>query len=112
MNMGSVAVSWNCKKQAIVSTSTAEVEYISTWEATCEIVWLRRVLQDLGISQIEVASLFIDSQSAIRISKNLVFHSKTNHVDTKYHHIRSLISKDVIKPVYCPLEHQISDIFM
>jgi hypothetical protein len=111
MNMGSTTVSWNCKKQATVATSTAEAEYISAWEATCEIVWLRRILQDLGISQAEATSLFIDSQSAIKLAKNPVFHSKTKHVDTKYHHIRSLIAKDVIKPIYCPSEDQISDIF-
>jgi hypothetical protein len=111
MNMGSAAVSWNCKKQATIATSTVEAEYISAWEATCEIVWLRRILQDLGISQTEATSLFIDSQSAIKLSKNPVFHSKTKHVDTKYHHIRSLIAKDVIKPIYCPSEDQISDIF-
>jgi hypothetical protein len=111
MNMGSTTVSWNCKKQATVATSTAEAEYISTWEATCEIVWLRRILQDLGISQAEATSLFIDSQSVIKLAKNPVFHSKTKHMDTKYHHIKSLIAKDVIKLVYCPSEDQISDIF-
>ena len=111
MNMGSAAVSWSCKKQATVVTSSAEAEYISAWEAACEIVWLRRILQDLGISQAEATSLFIDSQSAIKLAKNPVFHSKTKHVDTKYHHIRSLIAKDVLKPVYCPSEDQIFDIF-
>lgn len=111
MNMGTTAVSWNCKKQATVATSTAEVEYISAWEATCEIFWLRRILQDLGIYQAEATSLFIDSQSTIKLAKNPVFHSKTKHVDTKYHHIRSLIAKDVIKPIYCPSEDQIFDIF-
>lgn len=50
MNMGSAAVSWSCKKQATVATSSAEAEYISAWEAACEIVWLRQILQDLGIS--------------------------------------------------------------
>jgi hypothetical protein len=44
MNMGSTTVSWNCKKQTTVATSTAEAKYISAWEATCEIVWLRRIL--------------------------------------------------------------------
>ena len=112
MNMGSIAVSWNCKKQATMATSKAEAEYISAWEATCEIVWLLRILEDLGISQAEATSLFIDSQSAIKLAKNPIFHSKTKHVDTKYHHIRSLISKDVIKPIYCSSEDQISDIFM
>ena len=111
MNMGSAAVSWNCKKQATVATSIAEAEYISSWEETCEIVWLRRVLRDLGISQTEATSLFIDSQSAIKLAKNPVFHSKTKHVDTKYHHIISLIAKDVIKPIYRPSKDQISDIF-
>eukprot|EP00253_Pinus_taeda_P030805 PITA_30805 len=111
MNTGSATVSWSCKKQATVATSSAEAEYISPWEATCEIVWLHRILQDLGISQTEATSLFIDSQSAIKLAKNPVFHSKTKHVDTKSHHIRYLIAKDVLKPVYCPSEDQISDIF-
>jgi len=112
MNMGSAAVSWSCKKQDTMATSSSEAEYISTWEAACEIVWLCRLLQDLGISQAEVTSLFIDIQSTIKLAKNPVFHSKTKHVDTKYHYIRSLIDKDVLKPVYCPSEDMISDFFM
>jgi hypothetical protein len=109
--MGLAAVSWSCKKQATVATSSAEVEYISTWEAACEIVWLRRVSHDLGISQAKATSLFIDSHSTIKLAKNSVFHLKTKHVDTKYHHIKSLIAKDVIKPIYCPSNDQIFDIF-
>eukprot|EP00253_Pinus_taeda_P034496 PITA_34496 len=104
MNMGSATVSWSCKKQATVATSSIEVEYISAWEAACEIVWLRGILQDLGFSQAEATSLFIVSQSTIKLAKNPVFHSKTKHVDTKYHHIRYLIVKDVLKPIYCPFE--------
>ena len=50
MNTWSAAVSWICKKQATVATSLVEVEYILAWEAACEIFWLRRILQDLGIS--------------------------------------------------------------
>jgi hypothetical protein len=41
------------------------------------------------------------------MDKNLVFHSKTKHVDTKYHFIRSLILKYIIKPQFCPSEDQI-----
>jgi hypothetical protein len=95
-----------------VATSKTKEEYISAWEAICEIVWLRKILQDFGISQAEATSLFIDSQSTINLAKNQVFHSKTKHLDTKYHHIILLIAKDVIKPIYCPLEDQICDIFM
>jgi hypothetical protein len=74
-----------------VSTSSAEVEYISAWEETCEIVWLCIVLRDLGSSQVEATSLFIDSQSSIKLDKNPVFHSNIKDVNTKYHHIRSLM---------------------
>eukprot|EP00253_Pinus_taeda_P005356 PITA_05356 len=111
MSTGSATMSWSCKKQATVATSSAEAEYISAWEEACEIVWWHKILQDLGISQVEATSLFIDSQSTIKLAKNPVFHSKTKHVDTKYHHIKSLIAKDVLKPIYCPSEDQISDIF-
>jgi len=40
MSMGSVGVACICKKQATIANSTVEVEYISAWEATLEIVWL------------------------------------------------------------------------
>jgi len=50
MSMGSTVVSWSCKKQATMATSSAEAKYISTWEAGCEISLLRRILQDLAIS--------------------------------------------------------------
>ena len=47
MGMGSIVVSWSCKKQATIANSTIEAKYISSWEATCEIVWLQRILQDI-----------------------------------------------------------------
>jgi hypothetical protein len=111
MSMGSIVVSWSCKKQATIANSTTEVEYISSWEATCEIVWLRRILQDLKVVQNEATSLFIDSQSMIKLAKNPVFHSKTKHVDTKYHYLRTLVIKGIIKPTYCPTEDQTTNIF-
>jgi hypothetical protein len=44
MNMGSITISWNCKKHTTIANYLAEAEYISSWEATCEIVWLRIIL--------------------------------------------------------------------
>jgi hypothetical protein len=111
MNMGSTTISWSCKKQATMVNSSTEAEYISSWEASCEIVWLCRILQDLGTIQQTPTILWIDNQSTIKMAKNPVFHSKTKHVDTKYHFIRTLINNDIIKPQYCPSEDQTSDIF-
>jgi hypothetical protein len=44
INMGLATVPWNCKKQTTIVNSSAEAEYISAWEAACEIVWLRGIL--------------------------------------------------------------------
>ena len=44
MNMGSIKISWNCKKKTTIANYSAEVEYISSWEATCEIVWIQIIL--------------------------------------------------------------------
>jgi hypothetical protein len=111
MTMGSTTSILELQKAATISNSSTEAEYISAWEATCEIVWLCRILQDLGVIQKSTTTLLIDSQSTIKMAKNPVFHSKTKHVDTKYHFIRSLIVKDIIKPQFCPSEDQTSDIF-
>jgi hypothetical protein len=111
MNMGSATISWNCKKQTTIVNSLVEVEYISAWKATCEIVWLRIILQDLDETQKSPTTLLIDIQSAINMAKNPLFHSNTKHFNTNYHFIISLIIKDIIKPQFCPSEDQTSYIF-
>jgi hypothetical protein len=63
-------------------------------------------LEDLGETQKSPTTLLIDSQSAINMTKNPIFHSNIKHVNTKYHFIKSLI-----KPQLCPSEDQTSDIF-
>ena len=70
--------------------STTEAEYIATLEACKEAIWLARLLGNLGVS-IEVPTLHCDSQSAIMLAKNLVFHAKTKHIDVKYHFIRDVL---------------------
>jgi hypothetical protein len=111
MNMGLETISWSCKKQATLANSLAKVEYISAWEASCEIFWLHKILQDLGIIKKTPTILWIDNQSTIKMAKNPLFHSKTKHVNTNYHFIKTLINNDIIKPQYCPFEDQTSDIF-
>jgi hypothetical protein len=111
MNMGSTTLSWNCKKKTTIANSSTEAKYILAWEATCEIVWLHKILQDLGETQKSPTTLLIDSQSTIKMDMNPIFHSKTKHVDTKYHFIRSLIIKDIIKPQLCSSEDKNSYIF-
>ena len=88
--LGSAAVSWVSRLQKIVTISTTEAEYVAATEACKEMVWLRSFMKELGKEQ-DNSKLFSDSQSAIHLAKNAAFHSRTKHIDIKYHFIRSLL---------------------
>lgn len=79
--VGNSPVSWKTKKQKVVSHSSAEAEYRSMTQATCEIKWLRRLLCDLGAKQLKSSELYCDSKSAIYIAANPVFHERTKHIN-------------------------------
>jgi hypothetical protein len=55
------------------------------FKVVAEAIWLKRLLQDIGFQQVELTTLYFDSQSAITLSANPKFHSRSKHVDTQYH---------------------------
>ena len=52
-----------------------------------------------------------DNTSAISVSKNSVFHSKTNHIPIKYHFLREQVTNQIVQVNYIPTTEQIADIF-
>ncbi|WVZ04917.1 hypothetical protein V8G54_018263 [Vigna mungo] len=80
---------------AIVALTTTEVEYVALTEASKELIWLQGLLTELGFIQ-EMSILHSDSQSAIHLAKNSAFHSRTKHIDVRYHFIRSLLEDGVL----------------
>jgi hypothetical protein len=88
--LGGTAVSWVSRLQKIVALSTTEAEYVAVTEAGKEMVWLQGFLEELGQRQ-KKGILHSDSQSAIFLAKNPAFHSRTKHIQLRYHFIRSLL---------------------
>ena len=72
------------KLQKCVKLSTTEAEYIAATEAGKEMILLKRFLQDLGLNQMEYI-VYCDSQSAIDLSKNSMYHVRTKYIDVRYH---------------------------
>ena len=66
MSLGSVAVSWRSRKQSVPPDSTTEAKYVAAAEATKEIVWLRKILEDLQEKQENSTPLLVDNTSAIK----------------------------------------------
>jgi len=85
MMLGSCMISWKCKKQSWTSKSSTEAEYRSMSAACSEIIWLRRLLSELGIEMKGSTTLYGDNTSAIRIATNPVHHENTKHINVDCH---------------------------
>ncbi|MCO5611055.1 hypothetical protein L7F22_065305 [Adiantum nelumboides] len=96
--MAGGAVSWRSRLQTYVTQSTTKVEYVAALEACKEAIWLGRLVTDLGIKE-ETPILHCDSQSAIYLARNPVYHSKKKHVDVKYHFIKEMVEDKQVQLV-------------
>ena len=85
------AVSWQSKFQKCVAFSTTEAEFIAATEASKELLWLNKFINELGFDQDKYV-LFCDNQSVIHLSKNASFHSRSKHIDVCYHWIRDVLN--------------------
>lgn len=103
-------VSWLSQKQPVVALSSAEAEYISLCEATKKLIWLRRLLEDLGVKQEEPITILEDNQAAIALSENPGQNPKVKHIATRYHFTREAVRDGEIKIEYCPTSDMVADI--
>jgi hypothetical protein len=94
--LGSVMVSWCNRKQSSMALSTVEAEYIALTVAVCKAVWLRKLLIDLFDHEMDPTTIHCDNQSCVKLSKNLVFHDRSKHIEIKYHYIRDMVQKKAV----------------
>ncbi|GJT98775.1 ribonuclease H-like domain-containing protein [Tanacetum coccineum] len=104
-------VSWKSKKQNTLSKSTAEAEYRAMASATSETIWVLKILKDLNLGNILPVNVFCDSQAAIKIAANPVFHERTKHLEIDLHFVRDKILSGVIKTQKISSANQVADIF-
>ena len=99
------------KKHHVISQSSAKAKYRSMAMTTCELQWLKGVLASLGILHPTPMSLQYDSQAALHIFQNSVFHERTKHIEVDCHFVRDVIVKGDIHPSFVPTTEQLANIF-
>jgi hypothetical protein len=109
-NLAGGAISWSSKKQTSIALSSTEAEYIAGAHAAKEVVWLRRLLTELGLSLNGPTTLLMDNQSAMKIAKNPQFHDRTKHIEVRYHYLRRKVEDEEIELEYVPTGEQVADI--
>eukprot|EP00253_Pinus_taeda_P002901 PITA_02901 len=89
----------------------AEEKYQATCAATCEAVWLRRLLQDAGEEHTEAMVINCNNQSSIKLPYDPVFNKNTKHIDTQFHFVREKLQSKEICVEYCNSWDNMADIF-
>jgi hypothetical protein len=92
--------------------SSTEAEYKALCATTCEVVWLRRLLRDVGEEQRKATMIKCDNQSSIKLENNPIYHARTKHVDAQFHFVREKIQSNDVSLMYCnTCENVAFDIF-
>jgi Reverse transcriptase (RNA-dependent DNA polymerase) len=108
--LNGAVVSVGSKLQATVALSSTEAEYMALCAATQDVVYMRRLLEELGVKQKGSTIIFEDNQGCIALAENPVHHQRTKHIDVRYHFIRERVESGEIKIVYVPTSEQVADI--
>ena len=104
------AVSWKSAQQTSVATSTAEAEFVSASKCSDEVLWLRRILADVGSPQLHPTPLMEDNRACRALSESPIT-SRSRHIDFRVMSLRERVADGVVKVYDCPTHDMLADPF-
>lgn len=103
-------ITWQSMKQKVVAQSSCEAEYVAAANATCQALWLSRVLAEILETVPSVPLLKVDNKSAISLIKNPVLTGQSRHIEVKYHLVQESASQGLIAVEFIGTNDQLGDI--
>ncbi|GJX62610.1 putative ribonuclease H-like domain-containing protein [Tanacetum coccineum] len=100
---------WQCKKKTIVANSTTEAEYVAAANCCGKVLWIQNQMMDYGFNFMN-SKIHIDNESTISVIKNPIAHSKTKHIEIRFHFIRDCYKKRLIKVIKIHTDHNVADL--
>nr|GEW51194.1 hypothetical protein [Tanacetum cinerariifolium] len=108
--LGERLISWSSKRQKSAAISSTEAEYIALYDCCAQILWMHLQLSDYGLAFNKI-SMYYDNKSAIALCCNNVQHSRSKHIDIRYHFIKEQVENGVIELYFVNIEYQLADLF-
>lgn len=107
------AVVWSSKLQTTVATSTTEAEYTAMSSVTKEVLWLKKLMRELGYKDVAntATTIFCDNQGALKLVANPLATVKAKHIDVAHHFVRERAARGEIALEYCTTTQQVADVF-
>ena len=94
----------------MVALSSAEAKFKGMVKGICELIWLKRLLTEIGFAPSSEMDLFCDNKAAIDIAHNLIQHDHTKHVEVDRNFIKQNLEEKVIRFPFVQSEDQLADI--
>ena len=111
VRVGGVLVAWCSRRQTSVAQSTTEAEYIAAASLANEVVWWRRLCEDLGYGGRGWVALYCDNRSASVLADHEGRFDGVKHIAIKHHILREYQHRGLIKVVWRPGSRMLADIF-
>ncbi|GKB93105.1 retrovirus-related pol polyprotein from transposon TNT 1-94 [Tanacetum coccineum] len=108
--LGDRLVSWSSKRQKSAAISSTKAEYIAMSGCCAQILWMRSQLTDYGLGFNKIL-MYCDNKSAIALCCNNVQHSRSKHIDIRFHFIKEQVENGVVELYFVNTEYQLADIF-
>lgn len=104
------SICWASRKQTAISLSSMEAEYVALSEACKELVWLRRLLEEIGVKQNGPTTVYEDNTSCIEFVGVDRQSRRSKHIDTRIFYARNLCEQGVVSVQYCSSESMMADV--
>lgn len=88
-------ISWTTRKQSTVALSSTETEYVALANACTELLWLNKLLNELGKPSMLPITIFEDNQTCISLLDKWE-HKRLKHMDVKYNFLKGLYESNFI----------------
>ncbi|GJZ44226.1 retrovirus-related pol polyprotein from transposon TNT 1-94 [Tanacetum coccineum] len=110
VNRGLWLVSWASKRKKSAAISSTEAEYITLSDCCAKVLWMRSQLTDYGLGFNKIP-MYCDDKSAIALCCNNVQHSRSKHIDIRFHFKKEQVENGVVELYFVNMEYQLADIF-